>query len=240
MGIARSPGRAAGLWYLLLIAIGPLRLIYIPSKLFVQGNAAATVGNIAAHELLFRLGIASELVGAVVLVLLTLAFYRLFVAVNGTLATLVVILGGVMPAVIYLVGAVDDFGTLMVVRRADFLSPFDEPQRDAVAMLFLKLRDAQNTAAEILWGAWLFPLAGLVYKSRLVPRFLGVWLGIGGAAYVALSLTGTLWPQYQGTVFTISQPATFCEIALMLWLVIKGAKRRDPGASESPATAPES
>ncbi len=166
----------------------------------MRGNAAATVDNIAAHEFLFRMGIASELAGAVILIFLTLAFYRLFVAVDRTLATLVVILGGVMAAVIYFVGVVDDFATLMVVRRADFLSAFDAPQRNAMAMLFLKLRDAQNTAAEVLWGAWLFPLAALVYKSRMVPRFLGVWLAIGGAAYLALSMTGTLWPQYQATV----------------------------------------
>jgi Domain of unknown function (DUF4386) len=240
MRIARNPGRVAGLWYVLLIVVGPLRLIYIPSKLFVQGDAAATVSNIAAHEFLFRMGIASELAGAVILIFLTLAFYRLFVAVDRTLATLVVIFGGVMPAVIYFVGVVDDFGALMVVRRADFLSVFDQPQRDALAMLFLKLRDAQNTAAEVLWGVWLFPLAVLVYKSRMVPRFLGVWQAIGGAAYLALSLTGTLWPHYQSTVFTISQPATFCEVALTLWLVIKGAEPRDLGASESPARAPQS
>jgi len=50
MGSTRNPGRVAGLWYLLLILIGPLRLIYIPSKLFVEDNATATVHNIAAHE----------------------------------------------------------------------------------------------------------------------------------------------------------------------------------------------
>jgi hypothetical protein len=111
----------------------------------------------------------------------------------------------------------------MVVRHADFLSVFDNRQRDALAMLFIKLRDSQNTAAELLWGIWLFPLALLVYKSRFLPRFLGVWLAIGGFAWVALSVVGTLWPQYQGEVFTIAQPATLCEIAFTLWLVIKGA-----------------
>src|SRR5713226_2929625 len=105
-----NPGRVAGFWYLLLIIIGPLRLIYIPSKLFVSGNAAATVNNIAAHELLFRLGIASDLAGAVILIFLTLAFYRLFAGVDRHLAVLVVILGGAVPAVIYFVGVVSDFG----------------------------------------------------------------------------------------------------------------------------------
>jgi hypothetical protein len=220
----RNPGRVAGLWYLLLCVIGPLRLIYIPSKLFVHGNAAATANNIAAHERLFRLGIAADLIGAVVLVFLTLAFYRLFKGVDQYLAVLVVIFGGIMPALIYFVGVVDDFGALTVVRGADFLSVFDKPQRDALALLFLRLRDHQNTAAEILWGLWLLPLAVLVYRSRFMPRFLGVWLVINGFAYVVLSFTGILLPQYQNKVFLYAQPAFFAEIALMLWLVIKGAK----------------
>src|SRR5713101_1299913 len=224
MSSTRNPGRVAGFWYLLLVLIGPLRLIYIPSKLFVPGNATATANNIAAHEWLFRFGMVGDLVGAVVLIFLTLAFYRLFKGVDQRLAVLVVILGGVMPALINFVNVVRDAGALMVVRGADFLQVFDKPQRDALAMLLLRLHDHQNTAAEILWGVWLFPLAVLVYRSRFLPRFLGVWLAIGGFAYVILSLTGELLPQYQEMVFTYSQPAFFGELALMLWLVIKGAK----------------
>ncbi len=231
MSSTRNPGRVAGLWYLLLCVIGPLRLIYIPSKLFVHGNATATVNNIAAHEWLFRFGIVGDLVCGVILIFLVMAFYRLFKGVDQNLAVLVVIFGGVMPAVIDFVGVVSDAGALMVVHGADFLSVFDKPQRDALAMLFLHLRDHQNTAAEILWGVWLLPLAMLVYRSRFLPRFLGVWLVINGFAYVIMSFTGELLPQYQNKMFIISQPALFGELALMLWLVIKGAKPQALGAA---------
>jgi hypothetical protein len=214
----------AGLWYLLLILIGPLRLIYIPSKLFVDGNATATVDNIAAHEWLFRFGIVGDLACGVILIFLVLAFYRLFKGVDQNLSVLVVIFGGVMPALIIFVGVVSDAAALMIVRGADFLSGFDKPQRDGLAMLFLNLRDHQNTAAEILWGVWLLPLAALVYRSRFLPRFLGVWLAIGGLAYVILSLAGELLPKYQEKVFAYAQPAFLGELAIMLWLVIKGAK----------------
>jgi hypothetical protein len=237
MSSTRNPGRVAGLWYLLLVLGGPIRLIYIPNKLFVHGNAAATASNIAAHEWLFRFGIVTDLFCAVILIFLALAFYRLFKGVDQNLAVLVVILGGVMPALIDFVGVVHDAAALMLVRGADFLSAFDKPQRDALAMLFLRLRDHQNTAAEILWGLWLFPLAILTYRSRFLPRFLGVWLVINGFAYVILSLTGELLPQYQDKVFALSQPALFAEVALMLWLVIKGAKPPAPAAAalSSPA-----
>jgi len=231
MGSTRNPGRVAGFLYLLLVLAGPVRLIYIPSKLFVHGNATATANNIAAHELLFRLGIVSDLFCGTILIFLLLALYRLFKGVDQNLAVLMVILGGVMPALIDFVGVVSDAATLMVVRGADFLSVFDKPQQDALAMVFLRLRDHQNTAAEILWGLWLFPLAILVYRSRFLPRFLGVWLTINGFAYVILSFTGELLPQYQDKVFTISQPALFAEVAFMLWLLIKGAKPPAPDAA---------
>ena len=232
MSSTRNPGRVAGFWYLLLVILGPLRIIYIPNKLFVDGDPAATVGNIAAHEWLFRFGIVGDLACGVILILLVLAFYRLFKGVDQNLAVLVVIFGGVMPALINFVGVVSDAAALMVVRGADFLSAFDKPQRDALVMLFLNLRDHQNTAAEILWGVWLLPLALLVYRSRFLPRFLGVWLALGGAAYLILSLTGELLPQYQGRVFTYAQPAFFGELAIMFWLLIKGA--RPPADARGP------
>ena len=224
MSSIRHPGRVAGFWYLLLVLIGPLRLIYIPDKLFVRGNAMATAHNIAAHEWLFRLGIVSDLVGGVILIFLVLAFYRLFETVDRRLAVMVVIFGGVMPALLDFVGAGLDAATLMIARGADFLSAFDKPQQDALALLFVKLGDEQTNAAEMLWGVWLLPLALLVYRSRFLPRFLGVWLAINGVAYVVLCLAGELMPQYQNDVFNYGQPAFLGEVALMLWLVIKGSK----------------
>jgi hypothetical protein len=188
----------------------------------VHENTAATVKNIAAHEWLFRFGLIGDLVGAVILVFLALAFYRLFKSVDQYFAVLVVILGGVMPGLIYFVNVVSNAGALIFVRGGNFLSVFDKPQKDALLMLFLRLHDHQNTAAEILWGVWLFPLPILVYRSRFLPPFPGVWLVINGFAHVILSFTGLLLPQYQNRVFLISQPALFGEMVLMLWLVIKG------------------
>ena len=126
---------------------------------------------------------------------------------------------------------VSSAGALLLVQGGGFLSVFDGPQRNALVMLFLRLHDYQITAAELLWGVWLFPLVVLVYRSGFLPRFLGVWLIINGLAYVILSLTGLLLPQYQETVFTLGQPAFLGEVALMLWLLIKGASGPPVGAT---------
>ena len=118
--------RIAGFLYLLLVIVAPLRM-YIPSALFVHGNASATANNIASHETLFRLGIVGDLFCGTILIFIVLALYRLFEGVDQYLAVLVVILGGVLPAAIDFFMMLNDSAALILVRGADFLSVFDKP-----------------------------------------------------------------------------------------------------------------
>ncbi|HLX73561.1 MAG TPA: DUF4386 domain-containing protein [Terriglobales bacterium] len=222
--------RIAGLFYLTLMT-APLRLVYIPTKLIVSGNAAATAGNIAAHQTLFRLGILTDLFTAVMAIFLTLALYRLFKGVDQFLAALVVALGALMVTPIYFLNTLNDAATLLLVRGADFLSVFDKPQREAMAMLFLRLHHHGVVVNEVFWGLWLLPFGLLVYKSRFLPRFLGVWLVLNCFAYLAQSVTGIMWPQYEDTVANYALPVMFGELAIMLWLIIMGAKERQPLAA---------
>jgi hypothetical protein len=221
----RDPGRVAGVWYLLLILLGPLRLIYIPSKLFVDGNAAETAKNLAANEWLFRLGLASDLIAAVVLVMMAMALYRLFAGVDKHLAVLVVLFGGVMPAVLYFVGVGLDAGALSIVQHTDALGGFSKPQQNGLAVLLLNLHDHLNSAAEMLWGIWLLPLAILVYRSGFLPRFLGVWLALNGVAYALISLVGELFPAWQHGVLAFSAPLRWGELVFVLWLLFKGTTK---------------
>jgi hypothetical protein len=127
----------------------------------------------------------------------------------------------------------NSFAALVLVRGADFLSVVDKPQRETIAMLFLNLHGRGFVICEMFWGLWLFPLALLIYKSRFLPQFLGVWLALAGLAWVILSLTSTLLPEYQDTVNSYLQPAIVGEIVFMLWLLIKGAKPQVPDAATS-------
>ena len=63
----------------------------------------------------------------------------MFKGVDQNLAVLMVILGGLLPATIDFFNVLNDAAALVLVRGGDFLSVFDKPQRDALAMLFLRL-----------------------------------------------------------------------------------------------------
>ena len=168
MDSTKKNARVAGFLYLLLLG-APLRLVYIPSTLFVSGNATATANNIAAHELLFRLGIVGDLLTGTFSILLLLALYRLLKGVDQGLAVLMVILGTLMSTPIYFLNTLNDVAALLFARGGDFLSVFDKPQRDAFAMLFLNLHHHLDLANAIFWGLWLLPLGLLVYRSRFLP-----------------------------------------------------------------------
>jgi Domain of unknown function (DUF4386) len=216
--------RVAGALYVLNGLTGFFSLQYVPGKLIVSGNAAATANNILAHEMLFRLGITSELFCAVEFIFVVWALYRLLNGVNTTHASLMVILG-LVPLPIMFVNVLNDIAALALLRGADFLSVFDKPQRDALAMLFLRLHGSGIGASEMLWGPFFIPFGLLVMRSGFLPRILGILLIAACFGYVADSFTSLLLPSYGDLVNRFAGILEGAgELSIMFWLLIKGAK----------------
>jgi hypothetical protein len=228
MNSTKKTARIAGLLYLVNGVTGFFSIIYVPGKLLVSGDAALTAKTILASERLFRLGMVSELICAAEFVLLLWALYRLLGGVNKTQATLMVILG-LLQIPIMFVNVLNEIAALSLLRGADFLSVFDEPQRQALAMQFLNLHGEGFVVVGIFWGLWLFPFGILVFKSGFLPRLLGVLLIAACFGYLAESLTSLLLPSYGDVVGRIANiPLTLGEPAIILWLLIRGAKDSTP------------
>src|SRR6266403_2558047 len=199
MNATKNPGRLAGLLYVLISIPGVFALIYVPSKLIVHGNATATATNIAAHETLFRLGIAAELFCQTGFIFVALALYDLLKGVNQRRASLM--LGLIVVSIpIALLNELNAIAALVLVRGADFLSIFGKTQRDALAMLLLNLHGYGFDVAAIFWGLWLFPLGLLVFRSGFIPRVLGVLLMLNTFTFPVNSFTSLLLPQYEHIV----------------------------------------
>jgi hypothetical protein len=223
--------RIAGAIYLLEVFTGPFSLIYVPNVLIVSGNAAATAANILAHETMFRFAILADLFSGVISIFLVLALYRLFKDVDHYQAVLMVILGGVAVAPVFFINALNWIAALMLVHGGGSLTAFTTPQLNALATLFLRLHSQGNVVNGMFWGLWLLPFGSLVIKSGFIPRFFGYWLLIDGLAYVAITIIGILAPRYHETAFLIAQPALFGELAIVLFLVIRGANVTAPASS---------
>jgi Domain of unknown function (DUF4386) len=214
--------RIAGAAYLSMVLTAPFSLLYVPGKLIVRGNAGATAENILAHETMFRLSIMGELVGQVIFICLAFALYRLLSGVNKIWAALMVAFV-LVSATVGFVDTLNNIAALILFRGADFLAVFDKSQRDALGMLFIRLHSQGIFIDEMFWGLWLFPFGLLVFRSGFLPRFIGVWLMINCFGYVILSVIALFFPAYYGAAFNWSQPVLFGELAIMLWLLVKGA-----------------
>src|SRR5437764_2866203 len=223
MNPTKKAARIAGAIYLSMVFTAPFSLIYVPSKLIVRGNAAATADNILAHETMFRLSIFGDLIGQVIFICLGIALYRLLSNVNKIWAALMVAFVLVSAAVGFL-NTLNNIAALTLFRGADFLAVFDKPQRDALAYLFVRLHSQGISIDEIFWGLWLFPFGLLVFRSGFLPRWIGVWLMINCFGYVFLSVISFFFPDYYEAAFKWAQPVLFGELVVMLWLLIKGAK----------------
>jgi hypothetical protein len=223
MNSTKKTARLAGVLYLVNGVTGFFGIIYVPSRLIVSGNAAATANNILASERLFRVGIVSELICAAEFVFLLWVLYRLLAGVSRAHASLMVILGLVFVPIMC-VNVLNEIAALTLLRGADFLSVFDKRQLEAMAMLFLDLHRYGYVVGWI-FGLWLFPFGVLVFKSGFLPRILGVLLIAACFGYLADSLTPLLLPGYADIVGRFASVAlTLGEPAIILWLLIRGAK----------------
>ena len=223
MNSTKKTARLAGVLYLVNGVTGFFGIIYVPGRLIVSGNAAATANNILASERLFRVGIVSELICAAEFVFLLWVLYRLLAGVSRTHASLMVILGLVFVPIMC-VNVLNEITALTLLRGADFLSVFDKRQLEAMAMLFLDLHRYGYVVGWI-FGLWLFPFGVLVFKSGFLPRILGVLLIAACFGYLADSLTPLLLPGYADIVGRFASIAlTLGEPAIILWLLIRGAK----------------
>ena len=190
----KKTARIAGVLYLVNGMTGFFSIVYVPGKLFVSRNAAATAHNILASEKLLRLGIASEVICAVEYIYLLWVLYRLLSGVSKTHASLMVIFG-VAFVPIMCMNAVSEIVALMLLRSADFLPVFNQPQRESLAMLFLAVR---HYGYDVGWifGLSLFHFGVCVWKSGFLPRLLGALLIAACFGYLAVSLAPFLLPIY--------------------------------------------
>jgi hypothetical protein len=225
MDSTRKQARIAGLLYALIAVTAPVGLIFVPGKLFVTGDAAATADHIRASESLLRMGIASELFHQAIEVFLVLVLYGLFKGVNKSLARQLAILG-LIPIPIVFLNVLNEIAALILVSGANFLAVFGKPQLDALAMLFVRLHGQGLQVAAIFWGLWLFPFGLLVMRCGFIPRALGVLLMIAGLGYVLESFTSLILPHSTGTVGGIAGILELGELPIILWLLIWGAKAK--------------
>ena len=220
----RTTARVAGLFYLIYI-LTTVFATYVRSTLIVSGDAAATASNIMSSQEWFRLGFTSEVVSALFFLLAAWALYVLLKPVNQHLALLLLLLnpGGV---IVESVNMLNEFVPLLLLGGSSYLGVFQAGQLQALALSILDAYSNGFMIAQIFYGTWLLPLGYLVYRSRLLPRLLGILLILDFFGVLFWFLQFFLLPDYGVLSYPSYAVGFIAEFSLSLWLLVMGVKEQ--------------
>lgn len=219
----RKAAKVAGFTFLFAMAIVVLANYGISFRLSVPGNAAETARNIMAHETLFRVNIACNLIYSVAVGVLLTSLLVILKPVNRNLA-LVATFCRLVVALMWGVTALNTLGALRLLGDAAYLRAFGADQLQTLARLHL---DASYDAYYVglpFWGLASTVCSYLWFKSRYIPRALAAFGVISSAWCVICAFAFIVFPTFDATVnaYLFDMPMVIFEMALGFWLLIKG------------------
>jgi hypothetical protein len=220
--VNKKTARIAGIWYLLFVVSAGISQMYL-NKTFVADNAVATAQNILATQSQFLLTFFSSIFGHILCFLfLVLALYRLLKNIDTTQARLMLALVLVSVSVMFVI-LIFQISAFFVLKRAEYFTEITTGQISEISTLFLQLRFIGEYVVGIFWGLWLFPLAYLVYKSNFISKIIAYLIVLSGICHI-IDCVLFLSTQNTHALLTtyLSFPVALGEIALILWLLIKG------------------
>ena len=220
MNSIQKTARITGLLILIMAAIAAFSMAYVPTTLIVPGDAATTAQQIMAAEGLFRLGMVGDMAIFLIEIALCALLYVLLKPVSPTIS-LIAAFARLAMTIIQGINVLNYLAVLLLLGGTSYLTSFAPDQQQALAALLLNAHDS----AVLIWGvafALHLLLSGyLVYRSGYLPRLVGGLLIIAALCYFTQSFGNLLFPQSKA-LFTSIGLLSIVEIALPLWLLIKG------------------
>lgn len=218
----RVVARIAGALYLTIIVTAAFAEIFVRGKLVVRADAAATAANILAHESLYRLGGAADLINLLCDTALALLFYELLKPVSPLLSMLAAFFR-LMHVAILTISTLFHFAALTFLTGQHDLSVFNTAQLREQALSFLALHARGYTITLVFFGTACLLLGIVIYRSLFLPRILGVLMVIAGSCYLIGSLARLLSPAFASHLFPyILLPGALGEWSLTVWLLVIG------------------
>lgn len=217
--VSRTTSWIGGVALLLIAVLAGFGNFGALTPLITSGDAIATANDIAASQLLFRVGVLCMAIAAVLDVVVAAALLALLKPVNRMLAVTAAWFRVAYSAVFF----------VAIAQLATVPTLLDEPE---LALHALESYEIVWRTGLILFGVHLLLVGYLAYRSGFMPRVLGVLLAIAGVGYVADGVGTLLVADFTPTLSTF----TFIgEVALIVWFIVTAIRKPRTRAQESAA-----
>jgi Domain of unknown function (DUF4386) len=188
-----------------------------------RGTSEQVYQAIATNAGSFRLGLVFAFTSAFLFLMTAWGLYVLLRPVNRNLALLFLLLNTVGVA-IYGASMLPLVSALLQGDASSHMQAYSPAQAEGLAYLSINVYKTGFVTAQLFFGTWLFPLGYLVYKSRFLPRFLGVMLVLDGVAVMIWFLQALLLPDYTAIRTPGLAVSFIAEVGLAVWLLVKGVR----------------
>jgi hypothetical protein len=223
--IQRRWARVVGFSYLFALAPAVFAEFYVSGRL-VSDNAIVTAQNIIAHERIFRLGIASNLLVFATDVVLVTALYIVLERVNRRLALLATFFRLIETSIL-IVAVLNDFYVLRLLSGASYLTTLNSDELAALARVSMGAHGSAYNVALILFGCGSPVFCYLWFRSGYIPKPLAAW-GLLASVWIGIcAFTFVVFPELTKviTVVYYGGPIFFFELSMGFWLLFKGIRQ---------------
>ena len=204
----------AGLFYLLMSVFGEGANL-ARRGLLVSSDATATAINIQAHESMYLLAYACDLLMVASYVVVTALLYRVFKPVNGSVALTAAAIG-LMACTVLAIAYSYELAPLVLLGNVRYLEAFTMEQRQALSYMFLKFYSQTYGVSLVFFAFYLLLTGWLIFRSNFMPRILGLllMLGVWGLAFLS--------PPFAVKYIVWLRLGSVGELLLLIWLLVKG------------------
>ncbi len=222
--LQRTAARVAGLAFPISFVIVVAVNFGIFARLIIRGNPAETARNILAHETLFRIGVAGDMVYCLGVVVLLTALYVILKPVSQNLA-LIAAFGRMVHGLTWLLVTINLFTVLRLLTDADYWRAFGPDQLSALARLYLSGYDAYYVGL-LFWALGAAVGSYLWFKSNYIPKALAAFGVISSAWCAVCTFVYYIFPDFSKVVSLswFDSPMAIFELALSFWLLFKGLR----------------
>jgi hypothetical protein len=223
----RKAALVAGLASIFTAIVAGFSFGFVHQRLIVPGDAIVTINNIMTAGTLFRGGVFGWMMIIVLDILVTWGLYLFFNPVNQGVSLLAAWIG-LAAAIISGIAQLDVIIVFPILSGADYLKTFEQPQLNALALLFINAYEKIWSIGLFVFGLHLLLRGYLAFKSGFIPKVFGVLLVIASLGYLISTSANLLIPDYESYKATIDMflaaPFAIAELAFAIWLIVKGGK----------------
>ncbi|MEO0330722.1 MAG: DUF4386 domain-containing protein [Bacteroidota bacterium] len=215
--------RLTGFLYLLIIICAGFSQGYIRGSIVVPKDAVATASNIIQNGALFRLGLSLDLIAFIIDAIVSVLLYQMFKPFGKTLAMTSAALRLIAHPAIGSLNLLNHYLAYHILGDAEFLTAFDEAQRQSFSLLFMDAHRNGYLIAGGFFGLHCLLLGVLIYKSNTIPHIFGGLLIGSAAGYLIETFGNFSLPGYEEyTALIVGVTAAIGELSFTFYLLIKG------------------